>query len=134
MVDKLTKYEVALLNKVIPKTTESASFNVFDILEQISRRDTIFDKGHYTYSDQDAERITNFLLDKKFVTQVHPNKLAFQQIVKWTDKGTQLRRRNNYYYYKIRDEIMPDTGKIFAWVAGLAGLIALLIGIYRYFK
>lgn len=135
MVDKLTRYEVKLLNKVIPKTTESISFNVFDILKDLSEQTSYFDRGHYIYSDQDAERITNFLLDKKFVTKAYPNNLAFYRVIKWTtDKGIQLKKRNNYYVYKIRDEIMPDTGKVFIWVIGLGAVISLVYGMIIYFS
>ena len=134
MVDRLSKYEIKLLNKVIFKTTESASFNIFDILKEISEQTSYFDKGHISYSEEDAIRITNFLLDKKLVNKVHPDNPSLERIIKWTEKGVRLKKYKNYYLYKFMTDQFPEISKISLWLGGIIGSIWIIIQIRNSFK
>lgn len=92
MVDKLDKYEIRLLNRLLPKTTERGSFNIFEILPEFNAGLTAFDKGYIAGTDQTALRISNFLINKKIAEKIYPDKPAFDRILRWTEKGVRLKK------------------------------------------
>jgi len=132
MIDKLYKKELVLLNRLLPKTTESSSFNIFEMLPEFNEGLTAFDKGYIFGVDATALRISNFLINKGLAEKVHPDKPAFERILQWTEKGVRFKKYKNYHLYKFMVDIRPETAKLFAWLLALAGVISLIFGIISF--
>lgn len=125
MVNKLSKYEVKILNRVISHTTESSQFSVFEIVNGFNSDLSCFDRHYIQTPDKIALTLSNFLIDKELAIK------SFEQILLWTDKGKRLRKYRNYYLYKLAGDIAPESSKLIAWVLAIITIVTLLVSYFR---
>ena len=110
MVNKLSKYEVRILNRVIPHTTESSQFSIFEIVNRLNNGLSGFDKHYIQLPDKMALTLSNFLIDKGLADK------SFEQILVWTDNGKRLRKYGNYRLYKFMSDPLPEIIKVISFI------------------
>lgn len=131
MVDKLTKYETKILNRVISYTYENKDFDIFKIVSEFNKSLSGFDKQHIQNSTQVARTICNFLIDKRLAEKSYPDKPGFEKLLRWTDKGVRLKKYRTYQLYRFMVDILPEISKIIGF---LAAIIAVLWGFIQILK
>ena len=134
MVDKLTRYEIKILNRVIFKTYENTDFDIFQIVTDFNHMSSGFDKSYVPSPDIIAMRIGNFLIDKRLAEKVNPNHPAFERILRWTNKGVRLKKYGNYGRYNFMVEILPEISRLTIWLGGIIGACWCLVQILKLCK
>lgn len=134
MVNRLTKYETKVLNRVINKTFENNDFNIFEIISDFNKSLSGFDKQYVWSPDQMAITICNFLIDKRLAEKAYPDKPAFERVLRWTDKGVRLKKYKNYQLYRFMVNILPEISRVTLWLAGIIAALWYLIQIFKSYK